>query len=485
MIGSINSPNFAPIQSLSNVQMEASTKEIQFPYNSQDQFVMEPTTTTLPDLTVSKRGPSTSRVDLRGIALQPNDDGNYVFDQKDSYKYTQAASLATVAKTLSTFENACGTKVPWAFGQEKIELYADGGVDLNAYYSRDEQSLNFFHADVNGVRYMTGASGEVVSHEVGHAMLDGLRPEYLESWKSDTNGFHEAFADTIAMLMSTQDDRLCELVAKQTGGDMYKPNALAATGEELGVAINKQMGKNVTGGDYIRNAINDFKWQDPNTVPKNPTGTDPLTTEMHSWSRIWTGAQYDLLSAMVNRNVESGMKMPEAIKAAGQECLELYGGTIKCAPRRDGTYRQLAQSMLQADAQMGGKNHDLIAKAFTNRNILQEGDADAKMNLSAVPRETVTRKVTVTLGDDCGMFSGAQVSGTFERDANSIFASDEARKELAADLKTLIDNGSILYTEPGQKVTTKDLFDKNGNAYIGVVRWTDGNMVIERNKMIS
>ncbi|MBQ7567536.1 hypothetical protein IJT17_01885 [bacterium] len=485
MISSVNIPSFNAIQPDSNgITASAAHKEVEFSYNPQDGFVMSPTTTTLKDVTIDKHGPSTSRVDLRGENLAPNKDGNFVFDPKDAKKFTAAASLATVAKTVETFEKAMGSKIDWAFGGEKIELYPDAGVDLNAYYSRDERSLNFFHADVKGTKYMTGASGEVVSHEVGHAMLDGIRPDYLVSWKADTNGFHEAFADTTAMLMATQDDGVCELVAQQTGGDMSKPNCLAYVAEELGKACNEEYGRNVTGGDFLRNAQNDFKWQAPHTVPKNPSGTDPLTTEMHSWSRIWTGAQYDLLSAMVESKMSAGMSQADAIKSSGQECMELYAKTLKLSPQSNCTYRQMAQCMLKADAQLGGKNHQFIVDSFTNRNILFEGDDQPDMMAMAMPENPVPRKVTVTLGDECGMFAGAEVSGVVERDPNIMYATD-AGDELSSDIKTLIDQGSILYTEPGQHLSLADKFDKNGNPYVGIVTWTDGKMVIERNTMIS
>lgn len=485
MISSINTPSFQPIQAESTgVSAAATHKEVEFSYNPQDGFVMSPTTTTLKDVTIDKHGPNTSRVDLKGANLAPNKDGNFVFDPKDQKKFTAASTLATVQKTLDTFQDAYGAKINWAFGNEQIDLFPDAGEDLNAYYSRDDQSVNFFHGNVHGTNYMSGASGEIVSHEVGHAMLDGIRPDYLTTWKADTNGFHEAFADTTAMLMATLDDGVCARVAEETGGDMTKPNCLALVGEELGHAINEQYGQNVTGGDFIRTFQNDFKWQAPNTVPKNPKGIDPLTTEMHSWSRIWTGAQYDLLSDMVANKMEGGMDQASALKESGQELLSLYGSMLKMAPKRDCSYRQMAQCMLKADAQQGGKNHDMIVARFTERNILFEGDDSPMAMAAAVPANPVPTKVTVTLGDDCGMFAGAEVSSVVERDPDVMYATS-AGDELSQDIKTLIDQGSILYTEPGQKVTTKDLFDKNGNPYIGVVTWTDGKMVIERNHMIS
>lgn len=465
-----------------------SAKDVQFSYNPQDQVVMSPTTTKLHNVRTNGNGPFTDRVKLIETKLNPSSNGSYVFKPGDK-NYVKAASFATVQHTLSTFEKAYGGKIEWAFDDARIKLSPDAGEDLNAYYSRDDESLNFFHGKdpVTKTDCLSGASGEIVSHEVGHAMLDGLRPDYLTSWKADTNGFHEAFADLTGLFVATQNDAVCELAAEQTGGDFSKPNCLAATGEELGQAINHAEGENVTGGTFIRNAINNYKWQDPSGVPETPAPTpddpDPLGTEMHSWSRIWTGAQYDMMGEMVKDNMRSGMPAAQAIKEAGSECLKLYGGLMKVAPKTDCTYREMALGLLKADAAMGGKNHANIVKCFTERNILQEGDDMRTNDVTFNSIASGSKNVTVTLeGSEYGMFSGAEVSAKVSDNGMSMV--DTSADDLRKDMQRLIKSGCILYTEPNQTVERKDMFDKNGNPYMGIARWTDGKLVIERTKMI-
>ena len=395
-----------------------------------------------------------------------------------------AHSLATVQQTVNAMEEKLGSEIHWAFGDKQIELNPDAGIDFNAYYSRDSKSVNFFHGKdpVTNRQVYSGSSGEIVSHEVGHAILDSQRPGYFTSWKADTNGFHEAFADLTGLFMATQSDEVCELAAQETGGDMHKPNCLAATGELLGTSINNKVGRNATGGNYIRNFINDFKWQAPHTVDPHPSGSDPLTTEMHSWSRIFTGAQYDIMSDMVARNIANGMEPARAIKEAGSESMGLLAQAVKLAPQNEITYRDAALLMLKVDAQNGGQNHDIILNNMLQRNILFEGDdTPSDMSMASIVPD---RQATITLeGPEFGKFSGAEVSGRVSGGLTAM--SGDPGLELAEDMKQLIQNGSILYTEPNQTVSKSDLFDKNGNAYIGVVRWVDGKMTIERNGMIS
>lgn len=455
--------------------------DVEFSYNPQDRVVMEPKTTVIGGV---KAGPSTDRVALAGRKLKAKD-GKYVFPHGEKGHYA-AATLATVAKTLHLFEQACGQKIPWAFGDEKITLVPDGGEMINAYYSRHEGSLNFFHATdpVTKEVVYSGGSGEVVAHEAGHAILDGLRPDYLGAWSPDPGGFHEAFGDVIAMLVTLQDDDAVAKIVEQCGGDLSKPNLLAFLGEELGVAINHTEGRNVTGGPYTRNAINTFKWADPSTLPHRG-GPDELGSEVHSYSRLWTGAFYDTLKAMVDSGVAAGQTPAQALRAAGDEALAMYGNLMKEAPHGDFTYRQMAEAMLKSDEKhMAGRNSELLRRIFTERLILPASpEARLMVEPEPDPNAPPTRTLAVTLtGGDYGMFEGARVETPVDG-SNPLAKDVEARNRLKGNLKRLIAEGRILYTEPHQKITPKDYFDPEGRPYLGIVRWEDGQMVIERLKV--
>ncbi|MBQ7529136.1 hypothetical protein IJT10_04465 [bacterium] len=497
MINSINSFNYVTnttsLDEVSNLSAQAASREVEFSYNPQDELVMDPLTVKLP--VVSKEGeqPETNNVRFghdRRYPTQPlkaNENGGYVFDDKtDTKNFVSANSMATIQKTFDDMKAVFGEDMSFAFGREKIDLFADHGKMLNAYYTRDGGgSLNFFHDTdpVTGQIAYSGASGEVISHEVGHAILDGQRPNFMMTWKADTNGLHEAFGDITALYMSTQSDEVCQLAAQQCGGDLHKDNCIANTGESLGTTINHQVGRNATGGDYVRTFLHDLKWEDPNGVPERPNKEHPVGTEMHDWSKIFSGAHYDVMADLTKRNMEEGMDAASAIKAAGKESMEILAGAIKASPESDASYRDIAMCMLKYDEQHnGGKAHDIILRNMQNRNILQEGD-DTPSDLSMASISEF-RDVTITLdGPEFGKFSGASVSGKTNGGFNAMSGSAEAT--LAQDMKRLIKNGSILYTEPNQKVTREDMFDSKGNAYLGIVRWVDGQMTIEHTGIIS
>ncbi len=345
-------------------------KDAEFSYNAQDRLVMSPGTTVLSGVDA---GPKTDRFAMRGTELKPNEKGNYVFEAQDP-RSTSAVAFAAAQKTLSTFEAAYGSSFSWAFRSPQMGVNPDrqDKETLNAYYSRNEGAVNFFHAKdpVTGTMVQSGSSGEVVSHEVGHAMLDALRPGYLSAWNSDTGGFHESFGDTMAILMGTQDEATVSKAVAQNGGDMRKPSILSGVAEELGRGINNTKGKNVTGGDFLRQAVNNFKWADPSTLPERG-GPDQLGGEAHDFSRLWTGAFYEILATISNEKVASGMAPAEAIKQAGQECTKMLANLVKEAPKGQFTYRQMAQAFVNSDqTHNGGQRAGLIREVYTNRGIL-------------------------------------------------------------------------------------------------------------------
>ena len=485
----IGSTNLAPVTaSLRGAEAPPpeTEKSTQVSYNAQDSAVFSNSTASLPKVT---SGPSGDRTKVEGKAVKPASDGSYVFESKDT-RIHAALPFATVSQTISTFEQGLGKPIKWAFSGEKLGIVPDGGDMLNAYYSRENGNVNFFHATdpKTHEKIWSGDSGEVVSHETGHAILDSLRPGYFSAWSPDPGAFHEAFGDVAAMVMSLRDDKTLDKVVEQTGGDLSKQNVIAAMGEQIGVVINDTAGKNVTGGDWTRNSINHFKWQDPSTLPESG-GPDQLGSEVHSFSRLWTGATYDITKGIVDANLAKGMAPKDALKAGGDELLNIYVNLFKTAPKGDFTFRDMANAMVSSDQQFnGGKNVELMNKVFTDRKIL------GSVAFEAAPRTALveagsgnapegTQNIRVSLrGPEFGMFDGAVVESPVDQDG-ALTKGAEVGARVQDSLKKLIAAGRIKYTEPNQAITHKDLFDNQGRPYAGVVRWQDGHMVIERVKI--
>lgn len=460
----------------------------QFSLNPQDSTVMGSAPYTIDGL-IPGDTPAVAKAKL-DAPLAPNADGTYVYPENDP-RYTAANTFASVAKTIKFFEEGTGHSISWSFKRDQIDIHPDKDEMLNAYYQPGDGSLNFFHATdpVTKQVVFSGHSGEVVSHETGHAILDSIRPAYIYNWRPDAGGFHESFGDMMGLLRACQDDRTLAKIVEQTGGDMTKPNVAAELGEELGTTINNTVGANVTGGNYTRNAINKLVWADPKTLPKNPKDPNELGSEVHNYSRVFTAGFYDIFTGLVNENRAAGMEPAQAIREASNEGLRILGRAVENAPKLDPTFASIAKAFVTSDQKLNeGKHADLITKCFKDRKILPStfSAADAANEASFRGEEIGDPKAfnmtTVDLGDGMGKFSGCKVQVAADPFAPR-FAADDS--DVQDDMAHHIKNGDILYTEPNQVVSQKDLFKADGHPYVGVVRWDSGQPVIERNLIVT
>ncbi len=120
----------------------------------------------------------------------------------DCYFHQQNV-YAIAMSTLNEFECALGRPVPWGFDDpcQQLKIAPHAYADANAGYSRESESLGFgYFPDDSGRLVFTCLSHDVIVHETTHALLDGLRPFYMKPSSTDQAGFHEGFADVVALL---------------------------------------------------------------------------------------------------------------------------------------------------------------------------------------------------------------------------------------------------------------------------------------------
>ena len=76
-------------------------------------------------------------------------------------------------------------------------------------------------------RIFTCLSSDIVNHEFGHAVLDGLRPHYYESLNAETAAFHEFIGDLTAILMAFRNNAFRRHVLKESRGDLANDQLLS------------------------------------------------------------------------------------------------------------------------------------------------------------------------------------------------------------------------------------------------------------------
>ncbi|MBT9585771.1 hypothetical protein IV102_20690, partial [bacterium] len=242
--------------------------------------------------------------------------------------------------------------------------------------------------------------------------------------------------------------------------------------------INHSAGHNVTGGDYTRNAINSLLWQDPAGLPDSAP-PDQLSSEVHNFSRLWTGAFYDVLTGICDEKRGRGLDPRTAISETADEGLAMLARLLKASPEGNFSYGDMANALLKSEFEGNGSRYSqLISRVYTARQIVPEEQG-------LLPPETLPegrRQLDHTLvGSQFGPLQGAEVSTVVSGAAGrSLLESDHERLRLEQDIARLWRNGDILMTEPNQVVPPHRLFKPDGEPYIGVVRWQDGRMRLER-----
>jgi hypothetical protein len=277
------------------------------------------------------------------------------------------------AEALRRSADFWATIVPASFAWQvgaRLPVRLDAGQDLNAFYSRggpDQRGLSFFHEEVNGVTYFSGESPEVTCHELGHAVLDALRPELFNVAFIEAAAFHEAFGDISAILTVLQLPSMRTDVIAATGGKIYRNSRVSRLAEQLGFAIRQNHPDSVD-SDSLRNAVNSFFYRDPQTLPpRTPAST--LSSEPHSFSRVFTGAFLEMLAGIFLTQGQPGseQQLLDATRIAGQ----LMIGAVAEAPVVPAYYTQIAAHVLSVDAAKFNKKYrDVIKGAFVRRGIL-------------------------------------------------------------------------------------------------------------------
>lgn len=109
---------------------------------------------------------------------------------------------AIIMRTLARFEFALGRRISWGFAGHQINVAPHAFADANAFYSERDRALMFgyFRSPANNNEVFSCLSHDVVAHETTHAILDGLRKRYTTPSSPEQAGFHEGFADIVALL---------------------------------------------------------------------------------------------------------------------------------------------------------------------------------------------------------------------------------------------------------------------------------------------
>ena len=168
---------------------------------------------------------------------------------------------------------------------------------------------------------------------------------------------------------------------KETKGHLYRSSRLSRLAEQLGTAIRAQV-PDAVDSDSLRNAVNSFTYHDPTTLPTSAPSSQ-LSSEPHSFSRVFTGAFFEGLAGMLSA-IAKNSRSPteEELLAVSHDMGNILLAAIRRAPIVANFYSQVATAMVQAANAINSAYGPLLNAAFVRRSILSLQSASAIAGLS-------------------------------------------------------------------------------------------------------
>jgi hypothetical protein len=311
-----------------------------------------------------------------------------------------------------------GRRIPWAFEGNRLMVVPHAGYGQNAYYDRASKSLQFYYFGPDSDPVYTCLSGDIVNHEFGHAVLDGVRPYFSESSSVETAAFHEFMGDMTAILILLRNNRFRGALAKQTHGRM--------SGAEQLASIAEQFGYRVRGKPYLRTALNKDKMSDM-----------AHETSHHRVSQVMTGAMFDVLMSLSDHYLTERKQSPlQAFWNAAQRMQRTAVQPLDLLPPVDVTFRDYALAVLRAEELSNPVDphhyYERMLEVFRKREILSEEDETELRE----PRYLYSRKQLSIYHDI-----------------------DDISRSRAAAYRFLDDNRDDLFIPPNQDFVIVDLYD--------------------------
>ena len=289
-------------------------------------------------------------VDPQGIRLDRNNTGVLQFHQVNVW--------AIVQRALDFFESGfgLGRAISWGFEGSRLIVVPHAGPGENAYYDRDSKSLQFYYFDRGEDRIYTCLSTDIVNHEFGHAILDGIRPHYIEAVMPETAAFHEFVGDLTAVLLTFRNNEFRRQLIAETGGDLTRESTLSK--------IAEQFGDQVEGKPYLRSALNTL------TMKKVAGDQRP-----HYMSQVLTGAMFDILLRLLKHYGKDpkrtvAQKFADTVQRMQNTAIQ----PLDLLPPVDVTFADYALAVLRAEEIVNPTDPDdyrgMMLDVFIQRGIL-------------------------------------------------------------------------------------------------------------------
>jgi hypothetical protein len=282
--------------------------------------------------------------------------------------------------------------------------------------------LQFYYYEAEGRPVYTCLSADIIHHEFGHAILDGIRPHFIESSSVQTAAFHEFLGDMTAILIILRNNKFRRNLAEQTGGDISEADQLAFIAEEFGRTVQDR--------PYLRSANNELTMDDIKDA-HSP----------HEVSQVLTGAMFEILRRFSEHYLEErGRRPKEAFYDAIARMQRTALQPLDLLPPVEVTFKDYALAVLRTEELSNPKDphgyYGMMVDVFKKRKIISQQEADELMK-----NRYLYHRLQVSVFHDIGHISRSR----------------------AAAYRFLDDNRVDLFIPNNQDIIVADLYDANKN----------------------
>ncbi len=168
-------------------------------------------------------------------------------------------TYAVAMETYDRFTRALGRDSgfgPIPHEDRRLRLVPRAFNDANAYYDREAGAVLFGWDTAKefaqgrsqpGGNVFLCLSRDIIAHEVTHAMLDGLRPNFLRPTHADVSGLHEGISDLVAIFLHFTQHDIVAMAIESTQGSPYG-DQLSSIGHQFGFDL-------IDGRNPLRTAV--------------------------------------------------------------------------------------------------------------------------------------------------------------------------------------------------------------------------------------
>jgi hypothetical protein len=305
-------------------------------------------------------------------------------------RFHQQQVYAVAMSVIEQFEKALGRKIIFSrlvdkddSGRteyshefvEKLRIYPHAMRQQNAYYSPSKVALLFgyFQAqeswtgnNVPGSAIFTCLSPDIVAHEMTHAILDSLHPYLRKDTNLDMPGFHEGFADIIALLHRFSFASVVEEQIRLSRGDLLSPENLLG---DLAIQFGQSVSEN-------RRALRSFLVENDKDGKTKLVQPDPnkyrSETEPHTRGGLLVAAVFDAFTRLYRFRaadlirlasdgsgiLEPGAIHPDLVKRLSHEACDIADKlmlicirALDYCPPTDLTFGDYLRALITADVE--------------------------------------------------------------------------------------------------------------------------------------